>query len=272
VLEDAPHKVQDLLTTAGNFIAAGMVSLEETQKLAGWINHLAGWINHLAQMLPFLRAFRRPMNDLIVEFGDDEDILLPVSRELAADIKVCANAALSARDWLPIAEEHKMPPFDAWAFVLDAAVSLGTDEWAGVASLASKLTTLECLSFLLPLMEVPDKLVGQHVTLGVNYMAVVFSWQNGGCKGDALASVLIRTLHVLASYLGCTLYMLHVSTAAATMADSLTWASTASADVWAATTGATTFGPPPLLWDWLAHPCVDWHLGFKLVHYLKENL
>jgi hypothetical protein len=86
-----PHKVQDLLTAAGNFIVAGMVSLEDTQKLAGRINHLA-------QMLPFLRAFRRPMNDLLGEFGDDEDILLPVSRELAADIKVCANAALSARD------------------------------------------------------------------------------------------------------------------------------------------------------------------------------
>jgi hypothetical protein len=45
-----PYKVQDLLTTAGNFVTAGMVSLEDTQKLAGRINHLA-------QMLPFLRAF-----------------------------------------------------------------------------------------------------------------------------------------------------------------------------------------------------------------------
>jgi hypothetical protein len=75
--------------------------------------------------------------------------------------------------------------------------------------------------------------------------------------------------------LGCTLYVHHVprmSTAAATMADSLTRASTASVDIWAATTGAATFELPPPLWDWLARPHVDWHLGFKLVNYLKENV
>jgi hypothetical protein len=55
-----PRKVQDLLTAAGNFIAAGMVSLEETQKLAGRINHLT-------QMLPFLRVFRLPLNDLLAK-------------------------------------------------------------------------------------------------------------------------------------------------------------------------------------------------------------
>jgi hypothetical protein len=56
------------------------------------------------------------------------------------------------------------------------------------------------------------------------------------------------------------------------MADSLTRASTASADIWAATTGAATFEPPPSLWDWLARLHVHWHLGSKLVNYLKENV
>jgi hypothetical protein len=56
------------------------------------------------------------------------------------------------------------------------------------------------------------------------------------------------------------------------MADNRTRAPTASVDMWAATTGAATFEPPPPLWDWLARPHVDWHLGFKLVNYLKENV
>jgi hypothetical protein len=113
------------------------------------------------------------------------------------------------------------------------------------AQLASKITTLECLGLLLPLMAVPTTLASQHVSLGMDNIGVVFGWQNDGCKGDAWASLLICLLHVAASYLGCTLYLQHMprlSTAAATIADSLTWSVTT--DIWAVTTGAATFGPP----------------------------
>jgi hypothetical protein len=85
------HKVQLLLDTS-NFITAGWVSFEEMQKVAGHINHLA-------QMLPFLQAFRRPLNDLLGDFNEDEDFLLPVSPQLAADLAICANAAVTATLW-----------------------------------------------------------------------------------------------------------------------------------------------------------------------------
>jgi hypothetical protein len=198
-----PHKVQELLEAAGNFIAAGMVSLEEAQKLAGRVNHLS-------QMLPFLKAFRRLLNDLLGDFGGDENILLPVTDDLAADLKIIANAALTAQDWLPIPEAATPPPSNAWRFVSDAAGGLNSDEWAGVASvgltesgkgiwflsrgiwpaavyeavdekgarLASKMTTLETLGLLLPLLSVPALLAGQHVVLGVDNIGVVFGWQN----------------------------------------------------------------------------------------------
>jgi hypothetical protein len=294
------HKVQELLEATGNFIAAGMVSLEDTQKIAGRVNHLS-------QMLPFLKAFRRLLNDLLGEFGEDENILLPVSDDLAADLKVVANAAVTARDWLPIPEEVTPPPSNAWHFVSDAAGGLSSDEWAGVASvgltesgkgiwflargiwpaavyaavdekgarLASKMTTLETLGLLLPLLSVPKLLAGQHVVLGVDNIGVVFGWQNGGCKGDRWASMLIRALHIVASFLGCTVHVTHVprlSTAAAVMADSLTRSSTATADIWAQTAGAATYGPPAALWEWLSEPTDDWHLGFKLINNLKNTL
>jgi hypothetical protein len=88
--------VEQLRSTAGNFIAAEWVSLEETQIIAGRVNHLA-------QMMPFLRAFRRPLNHLLGKFGNDKEILLQVRPELAADLKFCANPAISALHWLPIA-------------------------------------------------------------------------------------------------------------------------------------------------------------------------
>jgi hypothetical protein len=294
------HKVEELLVDAGNFIKAGAVCLEETQKLAGKINHLA-------QMLTFLKAFRRPLNDLLGEFGEDEDILLPVSSQLVADLNLCANAALAAMNWLPIPVEDEAPPLDAWKFVSDAAGGLSADEWAGVASvgltesgkgvwflargiwpssvynakdekgarMAAKMTTLESVGLLLPFLSVPEVLAGQHVVLGVDNIGVVFGWENGGCKGDAWASSLIRALHVVAAYLGCTVYVRHVprmSSAAAIMADSLTRSSTATAAVWAQAAGAATYSEPQPLWEWLREPREDFMLGFKLVSYLKNRM
>jgi hypothetical protein len=98
-----PHKVEELLVGTGNFIRAGNVSLEETQKVEGRINHLV-------QMLLFLRAFRRPLNGLLGEFEEDENILLPVSKQQVADLKLCANTAMLAMNWLPIPQEHVAPP------------------------------------------------------------------------------------------------------------------------------------------------------------------
>jgi hypothetical protein len=118
------------------------------------------------------------------------------------------------------------------------------------ARLASKMTTLEAVGLLLPLLSVPEKLAGQHVVLGINNIGAFFGWMNGGCKGDHWASVLIHALHIVASYLGCTVYVQHVprlSSAAVIMADSLTRSSTATAEVWAQTAGATTYGQPPPL-------------------------
>jgi hypothetical protein len=50
-------------------------------------------VNHLSQMLLFLKAFKRLLNDLLGDFRDDKNILLPVTNDLAADLKVIANAA-----------------------------------------------------------------------------------------------------------------------------------------------------------------------------------
>jgi hypothetical protein len=211
---------------------------------------------------------------------------------------------VTAMDWLPIPEEHERPPEGAWHFVSDAGGGLGSDDWAGVASLgltlsqkgiwfldrgvcppavyeakdekgarlASKMTTLEAVGLLLPLLSVPGRLVGQHVVLGVDNIGVVFGWANGGCKGHKWTSVLIRALHIVASFLGCTVYVQHVprlSSAAAIMADSLTRSSMATSDVWAQTAGATVHGPLPPLWEWLGSPTEDYNLGFILVNYLK---
>jgi hypothetical protein len=62
-----------------------------------------------------------------------------------------------------------------------------------------------------------------------------------------------------------------LSSVAAVMADSLTRSSTATAEVWAQTTGAQAHSAPEPLWRWLLDPQEDWHLGFNLIDYLKEK-
>jgi hypothetical protein len=54
------------------------------------------------------------------------------------------------------------------------------------------------------------------------------------------------------------------------MADNLTRASTATAEVWSALVGVRTAEPPACLWDLLSDPVLDWELGLKLVDELKE--
>jgi hypothetical protein len=188
--------------------------------------------------------------------------------------------------------------------MLDAGGGLGSDEWAGVASLeitqsnkgiwylcrgiwpdsvyrardekgarlGSKMTTLGATGLLLPLLTVPGVIASQHMVLGVDNLGVVYGWQNGGCKGDRWASLLIRALHIVAAYLNVTVHVHHMpclSSVAVVMADSLMRSSTTTAEVWAQTTRASIFTAPEPLWRWLVDPKDNWNLSFELVHYLK---
>jgi len=81
-------------------------------------------------MCPFLKGLKRPLNRLLTDFMDNEnirlpDILLPVERDLVEDLRVWAAAACDAKNWLPIADGHQMPPVTALPFTSDAAGGVG---------------------------------------------------------------------------------------------------------------------------------------------------
>jgi hypothetical protein len=74
----------------------------------------------------------------------------------------------------------------------------------------------------------------EDIILGVDNLGVVFAWENGYAKGDLLASVLVRALGIMAAYLECRVHVRHVprmTSLGSIMADSLTRASTAKAEV-----------------------------------------
>jgi hypothetical protein len=265
---------------------------------------LAGRLNHFAQMAQFMHIFKRTMNQFLSAFEEDYEILLPVPEQFVKDLAIWAAVVTDSADWLPIPVEVPNPPYGAMEFVSDAAGGAGSEEWVGVASiglkteksfwylcrgswppavftyrdekgasLSQKMTTLELIGLLLPLLTVPGMVRNRDIILGVDNLGVVFAWENGYAKGDLLASVLVRALGIIAAYLECRVHVRHVprmTSLASIMADSLTRASTANAEVWAAMVGTASYGPPPCLWSWLEAPFTDWDLGLTLVEYLKE--
>jgi hypothetical protein len=295
----ADQKIATLQNDIHNMYAAGHADLKQTERLVGRLNNFG-------QMSPLLATFRRPMNKFLASFGEDYEILLPVPEDFKDDLEVWYNVITDSKDWLPIPKEVENPPYGALYFTSDAAGGLGREEWSGVASLghkeeksfwfvcrgkwpesvyhhadekgaslASKMTTLELIGLFLPLLSIPEKLSGRNIVLGVDNVSVVFAWENGSVSGDMYASALVRALHITAAFLKCRVFVRHVprmSSLSSYMADSLTRQSTATAEVWSAVVGADTYGPPAVLWDWLANPYADWELGIRIVNSLKSKI
>ena len=97
--------------------------------------------------------------------------------------------------------------------------------------LGSKTTTLELAGMLIPFLLFPDVLSGHHVILEVDNMGGVFGWNNGLCKEDNMASIMIRCLVLLSAKLEIALHVQHLpqlSSWEACMADRLSRLSTTS--------------------------------------------
>jgi hypothetical protein len=293
------QKISGLLNGIHLMCTCGHADLKQTERLVGKLNNFG-------QMMPLLSTFRRPMNEFLSKFAEDYEILLPVPEEFLRDLKVWYSVIKFSSTWLPIPREQTSPELGALYFTSDAAGGIGNEEWAGVASLghyeekafwfmcrgqwpeaiywmhdekgssfASKMTTLELVGLFLPLLTIPEVLRGKNVVLGVDNVSVVFAWENGSVAGDLHASVLVRALHIVSIYLECRLFVEHVprlSSLSSHMADCLTRQSTATADVWAAVVGASSYDPPECLWSWLRSPSVDWDLGLAIVNDLKARM
>ncbi len=139
----------------------------------------------------------------------------------------------------------------------------------------SKTTTLEAIGVLLPLLTIPAALAGREVVLKVDNLAVVYGWANKGVKFDEPASIIIRALHMIASYLGCTVHVKHLprkSTTDSDMADRMTRKDTLSKEDEILLRALPTWEIPQALLDWLDHPEEDWSLANRLLATVKDKV
>ena len=90
------------------------IDLKEVQKMMGSVNDIA-------QMCGIMKFHKGSGNILLGNFRGNENILLPVRKEVKEDLLILAKIVDSAREGLPIAAEVSAPPLSALTFYTDAA-------------------------------------------------------------------------------------------------------------------------------------------------------
>jgi hypothetical protein len=129
---------------------------------------------------------------------------------------------------------------------------------------------LETIGALLPFLAIPHMLAGRHVVLELDNIAVLFAWEKRYSKEDLEASILIRALHIISSYLACQVHIEHLprrSSRAAILADDLSRQETTSPVLERRISQLETHPQSPALTDWLSDPLENWDLATAL---LKE--
>ena len=75
--------------------------------------------------------------------------------------------------------------------------------------LGSKTTTLEFTGIVIPFLICLEKLVNQIVVVQVDNIGCYYAQQNGYCKEDNMASILVLLLVLLSSWLSCEVLVVH---------------------------------------------------------------
>ena len=138
-----------------------------------------------------------------------------------------------------------------------------------------KSTTLELVGLILPIITVPHLLQGKEVCFHVDNLATVYGWENKGVAKDSSASVMIRSLHLIATYLGCIVHVRHLprmSDTNARLADRLSRKSTTTGRDRARIRRAMKPTIPPALRRWMESPKPDWDLPGELLHDVQQRL
>jgi hypothetical protein len=139
----------------------------------------------------------------------------------------------------------------------------------------NKMSTLEAIGILLPLLTSPDKLLGRELVFHVDNISVMYGWDNKGLKHDTSATIMIRCIHLVANYLGAEVHVNHMprmSTHWARVADSLTREETSTEGVFAELEETPESKVEGALLTWTRNPNEDWELPEKVLADVKRKL
>ena len=269
---------------------------------------LMGSLNDICIMCPFLRGFRKPLYRTLGYLQRNPTVHIHLGNQAKKDLSVFFNFLCAKDPWFPIPQRPSNPPFVKMVFTSDAAgcsdmtsrkekvgcASIGIDANGIIVyarqifweletlkthkdgkgrKLGSKTTTLEFLGLLLPFIDIPEQLKNKHVLLQVDNISCLFAWENKHSREDDYASVLVRTLHLIASFLGSVVHVQHLprmSSWQANLVDRMSRKSTtAEADEKLLNSFQFRKLPTALL-DWMSYPSEDWNLATNLLEYVEN--
>ena len=289
-------KSEKALGAIRHALSAVSLSVKEFQSLTGRLNDIA-------QMSQFLKGFTHPINKCLSHDAAEADHSVELSAQARKDLLVWARFLLDRNPWSPICHRPASPPLGCKSFTTDAAgcaegfklkgkVGCGCVGFSydGVIIFASQLfwpcevlegfrdssgslmgcktTTLEFLGILMPFLLAPETLVNQHVIVKVDITGCFFGWQNKHTPGDETASILIRALHLISSYLGCVVHVEHLPRIFSwddALADRLSRELSTTRQDLRLLNSFSMKDPPVCLLSWMENPEEDWLLADRLL-------
>jgi hypothetical protein len=131
-----------------------------------------------------------------------------------------------------------------------------------------KTTCLEALGMLLPLLSFPAYYKNSTVIAKVDCLGVVFGMWNKHSKGDKTASVIIRAMHLIASFLECRIVVEHLPRKSdwdSDLADRLSRTSTMNSNDKKLIAACPPLRVPKCLSNWFKNPSSNWNLATDLL-------
>jgi hypothetical protein len=100
------------------------------------LQQLTGKWESISQMCFFAKGVRWLLQNVMKQFGDDEDVILKIPGRVKDDMKIWAAITKAAKGGLPIPPPTTGPPLNHLVFVSDAAGRrpAGSRDETGVAS------------------------------------------------------------------------------------------------------------------------------------------
>lgn len=135
----------------------------------------------------------------------------------------------------------------------------------------NKSTTLEAIAMLLPLLAIPSIVQGKPILFVVDNLPLCFAFKKKYAVKDFEATLILRCVFFVASFLQCQLFIKHVPRCSTPL--------TKAADLLSRSALATPWPGPqifhltpqhyPHLFSWLTHPVLNWNLPSELLSDLR---
>jgi hypothetical protein len=289
-----------ILVDVKNCISSGRIELKQCESLLGRLNDFL-------QMCPFLKGFKHCLNETLSTCIKEGYCIL--SEETIKELFLWSNCVMSNQSWFPIPAEPSGPTIQHKMFISDAAGvpdlesfkskvgvgGLGFDEEGCIvnafqffweksfvsfldskgAEMGSKTTTLEMIGILLHFLLVPKLMLKQHVVVVTDNMACFYAWENKCAKNDVTASIIVQSLHLIATFLECNIHVVHkkrCSNWESQFVDLLTRLSTTTRNDARLVSSFGHESWPSVLDSWMKDPNEDWSLALELLQYVKSIL